>query len=342
LYARYNLPTVIALIVLLAATAAAPKVEMFPAPKGHLPTEIARRGDGIAFVSWTNWPALEPHFGTVDAKGRIATTPLEKDHMPALFAAGSDGSLWLSDARRTVLWHVPESGEPRRVEIDRPTLGIVVDADGVLWCTHPGLTEISRYDLAGTKSAALDTGRGRFKLAPAKPQQAPAGMTPTWAAQSQKANRRDVTPAWLVNGPDATLWFSDPTMRSIGVVTLDGHQRRFRLPPDWGAPGALIVATDGLTWFTIAGKARLGQVSVDGVFSSVDIDEPATAIATDGKGRVWFATSRALAYLDGDGRVHSIALPKPPHVIRSIAASADGAMWFADQSTKSLGRVRVP
>ncbi|HET8797041.1 MAG TPA: hypothetical protein VFO89_05125 [Thermoanaerobaculia bacterium] len=329
-----------ALLVVLAATAASPKIETFAAPKGHLPTEIARRGEAMAFISWTNWPALEPHLGTIDAKGRITTQALEKEHMPALFAASKDGTLWLSDARQNVLWRVPLSGNAERVEIDRATLGITVDAGGAIWCTHPNDTEISRYDVEGTAQATLDTGRGRFQLTPAKPQKAPAGMTPTWAKESQKANRRDVTPAWLVQGNEGTIWFSDPTMRSLGVVTADGHQQRFRVPPGWGVPGALVVAKDGLTWFIVEGKPRLGQVSTEGIFSSIDIAAPATAIALDAEGQVWFATASEIGYVDEGAAVQRIPLPKPPRLIRSLAAGPDGAMWFVDQTGKTIGRVK--
>lgn len=344
MYARYNLDIVIALIVLLAATAAAqPKVETFPAPKGQLPTEIARHGEGMVFISWTNWPALEPHLGTIDAKGRIQTEPLAKDHMPGMFAAAGDGSSWLTDARQPVLWHVRPNGKADRVEIDRPTLGIAVDTVGQAWCTHPGDTEISRYDADGTKTAELDTGRGRFKLTPAKPQKAPAGMTPTWAKESQKANKRDVTPTWLVIGADgSTLWFSDPTMRSIGVVRTDGHQERYKVAPDWGAPGPLVAARDGLIWFVVSGKPFLGQVSHDGFFSSIDLPAPAEAIALDAKGRIWFSTPTDLGYIESDATLHRIPLRKTPHLIRSMAAGPDGAMWFVDQKTKTIGRVVVP
>jgi streptogramin lyase len=333
---------VIALIVLLAATVTVtPKVETFPVPKGHLPTEIARHGDAMTFISWTNWPALEPHVGTI-AKGKVTTKALEKEHMPGMMVAAADGTLWVTDARKDVLWHLQANGKADRVEIDRPTLGIAIDESGQLWCTHPNDTEISRYLADGTKTALLDTGRGRFKLAPARPQKTPAGMTPTWAKQSQRANRRDVTPTWIVRAADGGMWFSDPTMRSIGVVYPNGYQQRFKLPPDLGVPGALVTANDGLTWFVLAGKPSLGQVSRDGFFSSVDVHAPAEALTIDAKGRVWFSTSSDLGYVDRDGAVHRVILPKGERIIRSMAEGPDGAIWFADQKAKVIGRVVVP
>jgi streptogramin lyase len=334
---------VIALIVLLAATLSPqPKIETFAAPKGHLPTEIARAGDGMVFVSWTNWPALEPHLNTVTAKGKISTKALEKDHLPGLFAHASDGTLWISDARRGVLWHVLADGTTERVDIDQPTLDIAVDTAGLLWATHAGSTHISRYSADGAKTAELDTGRGRFKLTPPKPSKTPSGMTPAGALRSQRETRRDVTPAWIVIDADNALWFSDPTMRSVGVVTSDGHQQRYKLPLEWnGTPGPLVVS-NGQAWFTVAKKPILGQMSTDGFFDSVDIGAPADAIAKDDKGRIWFATSVDLGYLDAEGIVHHVALPKGERVIRSIAAGADGAIWFVDQKSKTIGRVLLP
>ncbi|MGN6184698.1 MAG: Vgb family protein [Thermoanaerobaculia bacterium] len=332
----------IALIVLLAATVTAqPKVDTFAAPKGHLPTEIARQGDKMVVISWTNWPQLEPHLGTIDAKGKLQSQPLDKDYMPGLFAAAKDGTMWLTDVRKPVLWHIGQDGKVEKVEIDRPTQGIAVDIAGQLWCTHPNDTEISRYQNDGTRTATLDTGRGRFKLAQAKPQKVPAGMQPTWAKQSQKANRRDVTPTWLVNGAETDMWFSDPTMRSIGIVTSDGHQQRFKLPTDMGQPGPVVYA-NGLAWFTLAGKPVIGQVSREGFFSSVDVHAPVDALATDAKGRVWFSTASDLGYVESDGTVRRVALPKGGRTIHSMAAGADGAMWFVDQKAKVIGRVMVP
>lgn len=333
----------IALIVLLAATLnAQPKIETFAAPKGHLPTEIARAGDGMVFVSWTNWPALEPHLSTITTKGKIATKALEKDHMPGFFAHASDGTVWLSDARRGVLWHVRADGSAERVEIDQPTIDVAVDSAGLLWATHAGSTHISRYSAEGEKTAELDTGRGRFKLTPAKPSKVPSGMAPVGVTRTQKENRRDVTPVWIVTDSDNALWFSDTTMRSVGVATSDGHQRRYKLPVEWdGTPGPLVVAND-MAWFTVSKKPILGQMSTEGFFDRIDIGAPADAIAVDGKGRVWFVTAADLGYVDADANVHHVALPKGEHVIRSIAAGADGAMWFIDQKTKSIGRVVVP
>lgn len=330
-----------AILILASSLAAQPRVETFPAPKGHIPTEIARHGDVMTFVSWTNWPALEPHLGRVTARGRIETEALEKEHMPGVFATAADGSLWITDGKQSVLWRVDEKGNAEQVDVPLPTLGIAISADGTIWCTHPDATNITRYSTEGVIQASSEAGRKRHKVKRAAPSRAPAGMSPAWAKAAQVQNRRDVRPTWLTVDTSGNAWFSEPAGRAVGVVTPDDQLRRFKLPPEWGAPGRLVLAPDGQIWFVVTKAPVLAQVSADGFFSSVDIPAVAGTIAVDSKGRVWFSAGNDLGYVDGEGAVHAVALPPGDRLIRSMAEGPDGAMWFADQKGKTIGRVTL-
>jgi streptogramin lyase len=343
LYARYNRSIVIALFVLLAAVST-PRIESIPLPKGHLATEIATRGDDVLFVSWTNWPAIEPHLGVLEkATGKVSTQAFPVDHMPGLFATASNGTVWLTDSLQPVLWEVGADGTITPHAIDRPTLGIAIDASGTIWATHKTDTEISQYTMNAQKAGEIDTGRSRFKLAPGKASKAPAGASPSWAGASRRANRTDVNPAWLAIGSDERVWFSDPTKRSIGAVAPGaGLQTRHRLPPEWlAAPGNLVASPDGAFWFVLQGVAKLGTVTIDGDFTAYDLPAPATAITIDGSKRVWFSTANEVGYLDPSGTVNRIPLAKGPHLIRSMTVDAEGTVWFADQTTKTIGRIRM-
>jgi len=333
---------VIAALVLLAATVAAtPRIETFSAPAGHIPTEITRQGDRMTFISWTNWPALEPHLGHITTAGKVETKPLEKDYMPGLFSSAPDGSLWMSDVHQPVLWHFRTDGSVEKVDISRTTLGVAVDKAGTIWATHPDDTEVTRFNADGSINTEYQAGRNRFKMAKSKRTNAPAGTTPTFAKESQNANRRDVRPAWIVVGVDGNMWYAEPASGAIGMMTVEGRQQRFKLPREWGRPGRIVTGQDGLLWFVVPNRKILGQISQDGFVSSVDIPSPATSIAVDAAGRVWFSTAKEIAYVQPDATITRVPLGKGEHTILSMSEGPDGAMWFVDQSTKKIGRVTL-
>jgi virginiamycin B lyase len=348
-----------ALTILLAfahgALAAAPRVDMFPAPAGHLPTELARQGDAVVFVSWTNWPALEPHIGRIGKNGKVAVRPLAKDHLPAFMSAGPDGSLWLSDGKKKVLWRVRPNGKAEQIPIGRTTLGITVGNDGTIWSTHPESAEVTRYSSDGSVQAAAFTGKRRTERV-APPSGAPPAPKPTSGSLPPPPKKKDVlpptreerkarmithTPAWITAGSDNTAWFSDPKSRTIGRVDVNGQFTRYPLPREWGTPGRIVRGADGAYWFLVTRAAVLGRIAADGTLTSVDIPAPAKAIAADARERIWFSDGRNIGYVDKAGAVHQVALPEAERIILTMAEGPDGAMWFVDQKAKALGRVTL-
>jgi virginiamycin B lyase len=342
------------LLIAAAALATEPSVETFPVPAGHLPTEIARHGDVMTFVSWKNWPSIEPYLGRVNTKGRIELQALAKDHMPGLIAQSPDGSLWLSDGKKSVLWHISPAGKAKQVAVGRTTLGIAVDADGSIWTTHPDSGEITRYSADGQPQSQWFIGRKR----------GPAGGAPTMAIPKprmgpmpipkKKTNERPLTkeerkkltldarPSWIVVGPDQALWFSEPTWRNIGRVTAAGQTSSFKYPREWGEPRRIVAGRDAL-WFALTRIPALGRITTEGEVSTVELPYGVGALASDSQGRIWFsdAPGARLGYLDAEGKVHELALPMVPRLIRSMAEGPDGAMWFADQAAKVIGRIKL-
>lgn len=348
---------VIAVLLLSATFASAQaRVETFPVPAGHLPTEIARHGDVLAFVSWKNWPSIEPHLGRVTTKGRIQLDALAKDHMPGLFSLAPDGTLWISDGRKPVLWRVRPNGKAEQVPITRTTIGVAIDPDGSIWATHPQSAEITRYGTDGQTQAQWFIGRkrgpagGAPSMAIPKPRVGPAPKPKAMSSdrsltkEERKTRTLDARPSYLVVGPDEAVWFSEPTWRTIGRVTHAGKIGTFEYPREWGEPRRIIAGADGALWFALANVMALGRITPEGDITTIDLPYGAGALAADSKKRVWFADASGaqIGYVDAEGKVHEVPMPEGKRLIRSMAEGPDGAMWFADQTSKVIGRIALP
>jgi virginiamycin B lyase len=349
-------PVISALILYATLASAQAKVETFPVPKGHLPTEIARFGDVMTFVSWKDWPAVDPYLGRVNAKGKIELQAFAKDHMPGLMSQGPDGSMWLSDGRKAVLWHVLKDGKIEQVPIGGATRGIAVDGDGGIWVTHPERAEVTRYSAEGQPEAQWFVGRKRrnksaapsmsvpkaSRIDPKKPpKKVPSERSLTKDERRQRA--LDARPSWIVVGPDQAAWFSEPTWQKIGRVTVSGDIQAFDFPNDWGEPRRIIAGPDGALLFALSDVMALGHLTPDGELSTIDLPYGAGALATDSKKRIWFtdASGAKVGYVDPAGNVHEVPLPEKPRMIRSMAEGPDGAMWFADQIGKVIGKITL-
>ena len=342
------------LILIAAAAAAEPRVETFPVPAGHLPTEIARHGDVMTFISWKNWPSIEPHLGRITTKGKIQLQALAKDHMPGLFSLAPDGTLWISDGRKPVLWRVSANGKAEPVTITRTTLGIAVDEDGSIWATHPERADVTRYGADGQPQAQWFIGRKRGPAGGPPPMAIPKPGAPRPVPQKKASDRAltkeerrkravDARPSFIVIGPDQAAWFSEPTWRNIGRVTAGGKISEFELPPDWGEPRRIIAGSDGALWFALTNVMALGRITTEGKITTIDLPYGAGALAADSQKRVWFtdASGAKVGYVDAEGKVHEVPLPAAPRLIRSMAEGPDGAMWFADQAAKAIGKISL-
>jgi virginiamycin B lyase len=363
---------VIAVLAIIATTLAAePRVDIFKLPAGYLPTEIGRHGNSVVFVSWKAWPAIDPYLGRIKADGTMEKmAPFAKDHMPGLMSEAPDGTLWLSDGKKTVLWRVAPSGTPEPVTIGRTTLGIAAGPDGLMWATHPESSDVSRYASDGNVASSWFVGRKRSLRSAAPttplpppqsvsgggtggsggrmgrqgrpiPQRKPAGRPLT--KEERKARALDARPSWIVVGTDGAAWFSDPTYSTIGKMTAAGEMATYALPPEWGQPLRVVAGRDGALWFAVSGSAVLASINSEGEIFWIDIPDGASALAADSKGRIWFSevSGQNVGYVEGE-EVHTVALPKAERrTIRSMAEGPDGAMWFADQSTRTIGRIKL-
>lgn len=296
--------------LLLAAT-------LLVVPQKQIPTEIVRHGDALWFVSWKIQPT-RAWLGRVTPRGKFKLHAAPAGHMPGLTTHAPDGTLWLSDAAKPVLWRVDRAGKIAMVPTNGPpTVGIAFGPDGNLWCTNES-GALLRFSTGGVQNGvwAIPWNPPMTSLPPPLP--------------GPKAT-------FITAGPDGAMWFAEPGGDHVGRITMTGEITLFPVPPEIGEPGDLVAAR-GALWFA-GSRDRLGRVSTSGEVSSVDVKTYyVNAVEADDRGRVWFGGNSAVGYVDLDGSVHRIELPDVP-LIRSIAVGPDGALWFVDQQNGRIGRV---
>lgn len=319
---------VIAAALLLAATVAVeppaasrvvpqavPQVQTIRLPGKQIPTEIAQHAGALWFVSWNNWPKLQPFLGRISVKGTIRLNGVMNGSMPGLTTRAADGTLWLSDRKRHALWRVLTSGRIIRIKNDRSTLGIAFGPDGTLWATHPMSSAITSYNSDGSV-------RGRWEVAKQK------GVQPR--------------PNWIAAGPDGALWFSDTETDRIGRITTTGTITLFPLPRGWKDPGEIVATADAL-WFAVGNQSVLGRITPKGAVTGVKIHAPARAVAAGPQKRMWYSDgSSGIGWIHADGSTDYVLVSEKKSGVRSLAAGPDGAMWFVDEKARTIGRVELP
>lgn len=303
-------PVITALLILAATLATEPRVTMYDVPQKQIPTELVRHGDALWFVSWKDWPKVHANLGRIDAKGKFTMTDVPEEHMPGIAARTKDGTLWLSDARKPVLWRVGKDGKVTQVPTKGTTQGIAVAADGSLWTTHHGSANITRFGTDGAQKGV-------------------------WEVTGKKKSQ----PLFIVPGPDGALWFTEQDERRIGRISTTGEVKTWPLPPTFGSPMQIIVGPDNALWFSVS-NTFLGRITTKGEISTEKIGIRATWLATDSKGRLWYTDGVRAGYLDGTRKPHEFEV-KGAKNIRAMAEGPDGAMWFADQVALTIGRIQV-
>jgi streptogramin lyase len=235
--------------------------------------------------------------------------------------AGSDGSLWLTDAGRNEIGRVSGLGGTPNPDFTvgtytgfpLPTANafpepITAGRDGNLWfveknnggkigrCTTAGV--ITEFPLPGPSGSA-------WAIA--------AGLDGNlWLSNSRfdaahLARLLKVTPAGdatayplaagfgvgaLTAGADGNVWFieSNATMGGIGRITPDGMITDFWLAAGH-VPAQLTLGPDGNIWFTESAANAIGRITPSGVITEFEVSTAGTwptAISSGIDGNIWF------------------------------------------------------
>src|SRR5262249_39611033 len=109
-------------------------------------------------------------------------------------------------------------------------------------------------------------------------------------------------------------------------------------------PTAIAVAPDGAVWFTIEFSDTIGVFRngrIEKIPKGRQNFEP-LGLAVDPQGFAWYtdAPLRAISRVSPQGAVTTFPLSTPVAKLARLAVAPDGAVWFAEETTFSLTRLK--
>lgn len=142
------------------------------------------------------------------------------------------------------------------------------------------------------------------------------------------------TAASIAAGPDGNLWFT--SYEAIGRITPRGEVTTFSVYSGMSTPGD-IAAGSNLMWFVRTGG--LGSIDMNGTVTTYDIPSMQPLSVAAGSGQVFFGYYSGIGRLNtATGAVTLTPLAKPIQVL-SMAAGADGNVWFVEYPLSQVGVV---
>ncbi len=174
----------------------------------------------------------------------------------------------------------------------------------------------------------------------------PASLAVTPAATTVRhAVPSSRTGTGIIVGPDGALWFAE-SAGVLGRITTAGTITDYVIPAGWYLE-ALCAGPDGALWFSasngktaaqaIVRRAPAGTYTVYPLASAYQVE----GIVTASDGNMYFDQTGTLGRITPAGLVTILSvtdsLGNALHV-DSIAAGADGALWFAESGYDALDR----
>ena len=172
-------------------------------------------------------------------------------------------------------------------------------------------------------------------------------------------------PYGITVGPDGNLWFTiiteccDAPKYDIGMLTPSGHFTGFNVTTPNSGPTSIVNGPDGNLWFDEFFVGKIGTMTTAGVVTEYPLPPlmlsgtPASVssqyMTVGPDGALWF-TGHAYASsccqavgvigrMDVGGNVTYLTLPSSLANPEGIVTGSDGALWFADPGTQSIGRM---
>jgi len=210
--------------------------------------------------------------GRMTPAGDIAEFPVSGNSRPHAILEAPDGHLWFTQSNWNGVGRISVDGDFQQVDIYDFHYAdeLAVGPDTNLWILRD--IEISRVTLDGTET--------RF------------------------AQERPGKPETITAGPDGALWYTFPSLSSLGRITTNGAISELVLPQG-SDPFAIVSGPDGRLWFTELNANRLTR-------------------------------------LEADGAVAHFEVPTLDSSPARMTVGADGALWFIEASAGKIGRLVVP
>jgi virginiamycin B lyase len=246
-----------------------------------------------------------------------------------MITPGPDGNLWFTERGTDTndvhkIARASLSGEI--TEFDLPDgsqpWGITGGPDGALWFTDFTAQMIGRITTDGSVN--------EFPLA------APGA------------------PISIVTGPDGNLWFTVTTttdhahpMGNIERITLAGEVTLFPLATE---PDQIAVGPDGNLWYVALYDTALGQMTLSGAVTEFPLPRSSFphGLVAGPAGNMWITEATGVGRLSLTGTHTPFAIPydqKSPLGVADefgqITVGADGALWFANDTSGAVARSTV-
>jgi virginiamycin B lyase len=152
-----------------------------------------------------------------------------------------------------------------------------------------------------------------------------------------------IEPVGLAAAPDGSAWFTDNAAHAISRVADSGEVTRVPLDTPSVRLGRLAVGANGAVWFAEGTGYSISEIR-DGQLIRHIYDSPrggpyGVAVAPDGTAWASLQSGDQIVRVGTDGAVKAFDLPNAASVPSDVAIGPDGAVWFLEYRTNSIGRL---
>ena len=263
---------------------------------------------------------------------------------------GPDGNLWFGASGK--MYRLTPAGVfPPFDTPDGTPFAVTAGPDGNIWYNTTSFSKpIGMITTAGTVTTfnySLVTTPGRITGGPdgnvwftifcddAVFRITPAGIVTRFPVPTSGACAYGIT-----SGPDGNLWFTEHYRNKIGRMTPTGTVTEFKIGPvDAGYPDDITAGPDGNLWAT-DNNGQFHMVATDGTITEVPVGSNFGSI-TSGGGYLWTGSSGKVQRVSTRGNVVTFPLPDTDHSPLAITFGPNGAVWFPEIYTGSIGRLVI-
>ncbi len=264
---------------------------------------------------------------------------------------GPDGNLWFGASGK--MYRLSPAGVFTPFDTpDGTPFAVTVGPDGNIWYNTTSFTKpIGMITTAGTVTTfdySLVTSPSHITGGPdgnvwftvfcddALYRITPAGVVTRFPVPTAGACAYGIT-----TGPDGNIWFTEHYRNKIGRMTPTGTVTEFKIGPvDAGFPDDITAGPDGNLWAT-DNNSQLHKIATDGTITEVPVVGSNFGSITSGGGYLWTGSSGKVQRVSTGGNVVTFTLPDTDHSPLAITFGPDGAAWFPEIYTGSIGRVAI-